>query len=222
MVSLAKSRLLDPETTRVVASRRARRAAANGGAGGDGEQATFTRELERSPERVFVAGRKDPIVLRQNSAELFLLMRLRDEAHRFAVTFHRKLRRSRNFQSVLEEIPGVGGGRRRALLRAFGSLRRIKEATAEELATAEGVGASAAQAVWEFFHPPAGVALALGDAGVEGPDGPVDASEAEIDEALAAEEPTVAPESSRSGAASGYPAVPDDGTPRLERRGGRT
>ena len=58
----------------------------------------FVSELARSPERVFLPGRKDPVVLRQNSAELFLLARLRDEAHRFAITFHRKLRRERNFQ----------------------------------------------------------------------------------------------------------------------------
>jgi excinuclease ABC subunit C len=102
---------------------------------------------------VFLPGRKDPVVLRQNSAELFLLTRLRDEAHRFAITFHRKLRRSRNFQSVLEEIPGIGTGRRQALLRQLGSLKRVKEASVAELAAVEGFGAKAAQAVWEFFHP---------------------------------------------------------------------
>src|SRR5512138_3449228 len=89
----------------------------------------YVPEAERTPERVFLPGRKDPVVLRQNSAELFLLTRLRDEAHRFAITFHRKLRRSRNFQSVLEEIPGIGTGRRQALLRQLGSLKRIKEAS---------------------------------------------------------------------------------------------
>ena len=82
-------------------------------------QRGFMPELERTPERVFLPGRKDPMVLRQNSAELFLVTRLRDEAHRFAITFHRKLRRSRNFQSVLEEIPGVGPGRRKAFCGAW-------------------------------------------------------------------------------------------------------
>ena len=83
-------------------ARRRRRAAGRAG---------FVSELARSPERVFLPGRKDPVVLRQNSAELFLLARLRDEAHRFAIKFHRKLRRDRTFRSVLEEIPGIGEGR---------------------------------------------------------------------------------------------------------------
>src|SRR5207237_4192011 len=82
-------------------------------------------EIERSPERVFLPGQKNPLVLRQNTGELFLLARLRDEAHRFAITYHRKLRRERNFRSVLEQIPGVGEKRKRALLAHFGSLKRI-------------------------------------------------------------------------------------------------
>jgi excinuclease ABC subunit C len=109
-------------------------------------------EVTRSPERVFLPRRKDPIVLRQNSAELFLLTRLRDEAHRFAITFHRKLRRAGNFRSVLEEIGGIGRERRKALLRHFGSLKRVKEATAEEIGRVEGFGAGQARAVFDFFH----------------------------------------------------------------------
>src|SRR6185437_8702421 len=73
--------------------------------------------LEHSPERVFLPGQKNPIVLRSNSAELFLLQRLRDEAHRFAITFQRRLRRTSNFKSVLREIPGIGDTRQRTLLR---------------------------------------------------------------------------------------------------------
>ena len=99
----------------------------------------FVPEAARSPERVFLPGRKDPVVLRQNSAELFLLARLRDEAHRFAITFHRKLRRERNFQSVLEEIPGIGEGRKKALLRHFGSLKRVREALARGARRGGGV-----------------------------------------------------------------------------------
>src|SRR5690606_9472632 len=63
---------------------------------------------ERIPARVFVPGRKDPIFFPPNSAEFYTLQRLRDEAHRFAITFHLKLRRAMNFRSVLEQIPGVG------------------------------------------------------------------------------------------------------------------
>ncbi|HLL55409.1 MAG TPA: excinuclease ABC subunit UvrC, partial [Myxococcaceae bacterium] len=100
---------------------------------------------QRSPERVFLLNRKDPIVLPQNSAELFMLTRLRDEAHRFAITFQQKLMRKRNFRSVLEDIPGVGEGRKKALLKHFGSLKRIKDASIEELAEVEGVGSAVAE-----------------------------------------------------------------------------
>jgi excinuclease ABC subunit C len=200
MVGLAKSRLLDVGTTRVISGRRRSRAADLADAAETRDRGYVT-ELARTPERVFLPGRKDPVVLRQNSAELFLLARLRDEAHRFAITFHRKLRRSRNLQSVLEEIPGIGAGRRRALLRAFGSLRRVKESTAAELQQVDGFGPKQAQAVWEFFHGPR--AAAATDAVSAEPEGvdaacadPVDGtgpaslpvSEDEID-AVLAEEP---------------------------------
>jgi excinuclease ABC subunit C len=154
MVGLAKSRLVDPGVgaARVI-GRRGRRG--RGEAVADAAEARergFVPELARSPERVFLPGRKDPVVLRQNSAELFLLASLRDEAHRFAIVFHRKLRRERNFQSVLEEIPGVGEGRKRALLRHFGSLRRVRDATVAQLCEVEGFGPKQAQAVVEFFR----------------------------------------------------------------------
>jgi excinuclease ABC subunit C len=106
----------------------------------------------RSPERVFVLGRRDPVVLRQNAPELFLLTRLRDEAHRFAITYQQKLMRGRNFQSVLEDIPGVGGGRKRALLRHFGSLKRVRQASIEELAQVEGVSVALAERIHGFLH----------------------------------------------------------------------
>jgi excinuclease ABC subunit C len=108
--------------------------------------------LERSPERVFLPGQKNPVVLRQNTSELFLLQRLRDEAHRFAITFHRKLRRERNFRSVLEEIEGVGEKRKRALLTHFGSLKRIRAATVDELAQAPGFNAELAARVAAFLR----------------------------------------------------------------------
>jgi excinuclease ABC subunit C len=108
-------------------------------------------EIERSPERVFLPGQKNPVVLRQNTSELFLLARLRDEAHRFAITYHRKLRRERNFRSVLEEIPGIGDKRKRALLAHFGSLKRIRAATAEEIAQVEGFNLQLAERVQRFL-----------------------------------------------------------------------
>jgi excinuclease ABC subunit C len=190
MVGLAKSRLVDHGTTRVVSGRRRPRGpAAQLADAAEVAQRGFVPEVERTPERVFLPGRKDPIVLRQNSAEMFLLERLRDEAHRFAITFHRKLRRSRNFQSVLEEIPGIGAGRRKALLRSLGSLRRIREASLEEIARVEGFGPKAAQAVWDFFHPPEQATAPAANAPAPTPAGEGDdVTEAEIDAAIAAEE----------------------------------
>ncbi len=220
MVGLAKSRLLDYGTARVISGRRRAFRSAERGASprmpgredsdergtspratglgpaaparsasdlvdaADEAQRGFVPELERTPERVFLPGRKDPVVLRQNSAELFLVTRLRDEAHRFAITFHRKLRRSRNFQSVLEEILGVGPGRRKALLRALGSLKRVKEASLEEIARVEGVGPTAARAVWDFFHPPEGAPAQGVVPDAAGPAADDEVSEAEIDKAL--------------------------------------
>ena len=107
--------------------------------------------LERSPERVFLPGQKNPIILRQNTGELFLLARLRDEAHRFAITFHRKLRRERNFHSVLDQIPGIGDKRKRALLLHFGSLKRIRAATAGQIALVEGLNLELSGRVQDFL-----------------------------------------------------------------------
>jgi len=108
-------------------------------------------QVERSPERVFLPGQKNPVILRQNTGELFLLARLRDEAHRFAITYHRKLRRERNFRSVLEEIPGIGDKRKRALLAHFGSLRRIRAAAPEEITQVEGFNLQLAERVHRFL-----------------------------------------------------------------------
>jgi excinuclease ABC subunit C len=197
MVGLAKSRLVDVPalgTARVLARRARRARGADVADAAEARERGFVPELARSPERVFVPGRKDPVVLRQNSAELFLLARLRDEAHRFAITFHRKLRRERNFRSVLEEISGVGEGRKRSLLRHFGSLKRVKEASVAEIAQAEGFGPLQAAAVHEFFHGPGAAsdaATAPDDAGEAGGN----VSEADIDAALA-EEATDTPSTS--------------------------
>jgi excinuclease ABC subunit C len=154
LVGLAKSRLLDPQalgTTRVI-GRRGRAASLANAA--EAAERGFNPESARSPERVFLPNRKDAIVLRPHTAELFLMARLRDEAHRFAIEYHRKLRRERNFQSVLESAPGVGATRKKALLRHFGSLKAVREATAEAIAEVEGFGPQQARAVFEFLHRP--------------------------------------------------------------------
>lgn len=95
---------------------------------------------QRSDERVFLTDTKDPIVLNQNSPELFLLTRLRDEAHRFAITYHRSLRSKNALTSELDAVEGVGKARRARLLKHFGSLRRLREAPIEEIAAVPGIG----------------------------------------------------------------------------------
>ena len=112
-------------------------------------------EVTRSPERVFVPGRKNPIVLKQNSAELYLLQRVRDEAHDFAINFHKKLRRKQTLRSSLEDVPGVGPTTRKSLLRHFGSLKKIKNASVEELAGVDGVGEKTAEDIRTYFNGPA-------------------------------------------------------------------
>ena len=108
----------------------------------------------RSSERVFLPGVKDPVALRSHTDELFLMTHLRDEAHRFAITFHRKLRTGRNFTNVLDEIPGVGPARRRALLTAFGSLRKLRKADVAALAEVDGIGEQLARTIHEALAGP--------------------------------------------------------------------
>ncbi|SVD43693.1 uncharacterized protein METZ01_LOCUS396547, partial [marine metagenome] len=92
----------------------------------------------RAFERVFLEGRKNPVVLRPNSSELFMLTRARDEAHRFAVEYHRSIRQRKTAASVLDLVPGVGPARKRALLKSFGSVHRLQQATEEEIAKVVG------------------------------------------------------------------------------------
>lgn len=103
------------------------------------------------PDRVFLRNRKDPIKLRPNTAELYLLSRIRDEAHRFANTFHQQQRKRSTLRSSLDDIPGIGAKRRRELLRHFGSLKAIRQASAEDLAAVAGMSRKAAEAVRRFF-----------------------------------------------------------------------
>lgn len=109
-------------------------------------EATETK-IYRTAERVFRPGRKNPIVLRQNSQPLLLLARIRDEAHRFAVTYHKKLRDRATLRSALEDIPGVGRKTAVLLLRQFGSISRIAEASLDELATVPGLSTATARAI---------------------------------------------------------------------------
>jgi excinuclease ABC subunit C len=110
-------------------------------------------EIHHSEERVFLPGRKNPVVLRRNSTALFLLQRVRDEAHRFAITYHRALRRKERLRSLLDEIPGVGAARRRRLLRHFGSVRRMREASVEDLMQVSGISAPLAETIRQHLAP---------------------------------------------------------------------
>ncbi len=107
--------------------------------------------LAKRLEELFVPDRATPILLPRGSPELFLVQRIRDEAHRFAVTYHRKLRSKSGITSVLEEIPGIGPKRRKSLLTHFGSLDKIRKATVEELAAIESMNRAAAQRVKEYL-----------------------------------------------------------------------
>jgi excinuclease ABC subunit C len=104
-----------------------------------------------SPDRVFIKGQKDAVQLRPNSPELYVLARIRDEAHRFANTFHRDRRTKQALRSELDDVPGIGETRRKNLLRHFGSVRALREATLEAIAKAPGMNKKAALAVQEFL-----------------------------------------------------------------------
>ena len=105
-----------------------------------------------SRERVFVPGRKNPLSLRDNDAGLALLVRIRDEVHRFAIKAHRKLRQKRHQGSALDLIPGVGAQRRKALLRAFGSVKGVARAPIDGLASVTGISPALAQRIHEALN----------------------------------------------------------------------
>ena len=105
--------------------------------------------IAKKEEVLFTRGHSEPVVLDEHDPALLLLQRIRDEAHRFAVTFHRKARSMRDLRSQLDDVPGVGPRRRRALLTTFGSLAGVRRATREELASV--VGQKAAAQVIDYF-----------------------------------------------------------------------
>jgi excinuclease ABC subunit C len=113
---------------------------------------TESASITRSDERVFLPGRKNPVILRQNSTPLLLLAAIRDEAHRFAIEYHRTLRSKEGIASGIEQIPGIGVKRRTALLTHFGSLQRLKEAGVEEIAAAQGMTRALAESVYTNLH----------------------------------------------------------------------
>ena len=108
--------------------------------------------LAKRIEEVFVEGRSDSIILSHHTPELQLLQAIRDEAHRFAITYHRSLRGKRNLVSILDHIEGIGPKRRKALWGAFKNLEAMKSATVEELAAVPGMTRQAAENVYYFFR----------------------------------------------------------------------
>lgn len=108
--------------------------------------------LAKRIEEVFVEGESESIILEHHTPELQLLQQIRDEAHRFAITYHRRLRGKRNLESVLDHVEGIGPKRRKALYKHFGNLDAMRVAELEELETVEGMNKKAALAVYEFFR----------------------------------------------------------------------
>ena len=107
--------------------------------------------LAKQFELIFVEGSSIPVELPRDSQALKLMQRIRDEAHRFAITYHRKLRRARNLKSELDNVAGIGVKRRTELLKHFGSVAKIKSATVDELAAVPGMNKTVAEALKKFF-----------------------------------------------------------------------
>jgi excinuclease ABC subunit C len=103
--------------------------------------------LAKRFDELFMVDMAEPIVLPRTSQALYLVQRIRDEAHRFAVTYHRKVRQKAGMASSLDAIPGIGPKRKRALLRKFGSLARLREASVEDIAATPGFTRSLAEKV---------------------------------------------------------------------------
>ena len=107
--------------------------------------------LAKQFEYVFLEGQSEPVILPPNSKALYLIQRIRDEAHRFAITYHRKLRHKRNLVSVLDHIEGVGPTRRKALWDAFGSIAEIKKAKITDLTAVPGISENIANNIVKYF-----------------------------------------------------------------------
>ena len=107
--------------------------------------------LAKENEEIFVPRKREPIILPRSSPGLQLLQRLRDEAHRFALGYHQKMRRRQTFASALDTIPGIGPKRKRALLKQFGSVKAIREASTEELAATKGMNQKMTQKIKEYL-----------------------------------------------------------------------
>src|SRR3954467_1138324 len=125
--------------------------------------------LAKRMEEVWLPGETDPVILPRTSEALYLLQGVRDEAHRFAITYHRQKRSTSMLVSLLDDVPGLGDTRRKALMKKFGSLKRLRAASLEELMTVPGIGRRTAEAVQAAIAEPEESTLA--------PDGPAERGE---------------------------------------------
>jgi excinuclease ABC subunit C len=114
----------------------------------------IAKEKKEEGEKLYKPGRKNPILLKAHNPVLLYLMRIRDESHRFGVTFHRKLRDKVSIASSLDNIPGVGPDRKKKLLKKLGSVKRIKAANIDELCAVPGIGKDTAMAVFQHYRMP--------------------------------------------------------------------
>ena len=103
-------------------------------------------------EWIYTTESKEPLIFQKGSAALHLLMRVRDEAHRFAITYHRNLKRKGIEKSVLDAVVGIGETRKKVLLKNFDSIEELRRAGVTQLAGLPGMNFAAAQAVWAHFH----------------------------------------------------------------------
>lgn len=108
--------------------------------------------VSKEEDRFYLPGRKDPVYLTRKPLALGIMQHLRDEAHRFAITFFRRTKGKEDFHSLLDDIPGVGKKRKIALLKAFGDLEKVKSATVEGISNVEGIGSKQGRVIFEFFH----------------------------------------------------------------------
>ncbi|MFZ2503109.1 MAG: excinuclease ABC subunit UvrC, partial [Nocardioides sp.] len=123
--------------------------------------------LAKRLEEVWLPGEEDPVILPRSSEGLYLLQRIRDEAHRFAITHHRNRRSKTMVESLLDDVPGLGEIRRKTLIKHFGSLRKLRAATLDELSQVPGIGPQTAaaikQAVSDPAHPSVQINTATGE-----------------------------------------------------------
>jgi excinuclease ABC subunit C len=126
---------------------------AKGSTPGVEEGGLHRRPSLKEQDHVYLAGRKDPVYLSKYPSALFFLQRIRDEAHRFAITHHRRRMEKRDVHSLLDDIPGVGTAKKKALLRQFGDVEALRKATPEELLDVRGITKPLAEEIFRFLNP---------------------------------------------------------------------